>query len=132
MKKSANARFAIKNWDEKPYSEGQDLPRLTRASVRKTFTGDIEGEGQLEYLMMYRNDGSATFVGLERVSGRIGGRSGTFVLQRTGIFEGGQAKESYSVIPGSATGDLQGLVGDGRSAVGHGMEHPFTLSYELP
>jgi hypothetical protein len=131
MKKSANARFAIKNWDEKPYSEGQDLPRLTRASVTKTFTGDIEGEGHVEYLMMYRNDGSATFVGLERVVGRIGSKSGTFVLQRLGVFESGQAKESYSVIPGSATGDLRGLRGDGSSAVGHGTEHPFTLDYEL-
>lgn len=131
MTKSANARFAIKRWDEKPYSEGQDQPRLTRASVTKTYTGDIEGEGQVEYLMMYRSDGSASFVGLERVVGRIGGKTGTFVLQRTGIFEHGQAKESYSVIPGSATGDLQGLLGDGSSAVGHGMEHPFALSYEL-
>jgi uncharacterized protein DUF3224 len=131
MKDVANARFAIKTWDEKPYSEGQDQPKLTRASVTKTYTGDIEGEGQVEYLMMYRSDGSATFVGLERVVGRIGGKTGTFVLQRTGIFESGQAKESYSVIPGSATGDLQGLLGDGSSAVGHGMEHPFILSYEL-
>jgi hypothetical protein len=131
MKKSANARFAIKGWDEKPYSEGPGQPKLTRASVTKTYTGDIEGEGQVEYLMMYRSDGSATFVGLERVVGRIDGKAGTFVLQRTGVFEGGQAKESYSVIPGSATGELQGLVGDGSTAVGHGMEHPFTLGYEL-
>ena len=131
MKKSANARFAIKNWDEKPYSEGQDLPKLTRASVTKTFTGDIEGEGQVEYLMMYRSDSSATFVGLERIVGRIGAKTGTFVLQRIGVFEDGQAKESYSVIPGSATGELRGLQGDGSSAVGHGTEHPFTLHYDL-
>ena len=131
MKKNANARFAIKSWDEKAYSEGQDLPRLTRARVTKTFTGDIEGEGQVEYLMMYRGDGSATFVGLERFVGRIGGRTGTFVLERSGVFENGQAKESYSVIPGSATGELQGLRGDGRSAVGHGTEHPFSLNYDL-
>ena len=131
MKNIANARFAIKSWDEVPYSDGQNQPKLSRASVTKTYTGDIEGEGQVEYLMMYRSDGSATFVGLERVVGRIGGKTGSFVLQRTGVFEGGEAKESYSVIPGSATGDLQGLQGDGRSAVGHGMEHPFTLSYEL-
>jgi hypothetical protein len=129
--KTANARFAIKSWDEKPYSEEQNRPRLTRASVTKTYTGDIEGEGQVEYLMMYRSDGSATFVGLERVVGRMGGKTGTFVLQRTGMFESGLAKESYSVIPGSATEDLQGLRGDGSSAVGHGMEHPFTLNYEL-
>ena len=131
MKQNANARFAIKAWDEKPYSEGADLPKLTRASVTKTFTGDIEGEGHVEYLMMYRTDGSATFVGLERIDGRIGDKTGSFVLQRTGAFEGGQAKETYSVVPGSATGDLRGLVGDGSSSVGHGMEHPFVLSYEL-
>ena len=61
--------------------------------------------------MMYRSDGSATFVGLEHVIGRIGGKTGTFVLQRIGVFENGQAKESYSVIPGSATGELEGLRG---------------------
>ena len=131
MKQSASARFAIRSWDEEPYSEGLDLPKLTRASVAKTYTGDIAGEGRVEYLMMYRGDGSAAFVGLERVVGRIGGRTGSFVLQRTGMFEGGQAKESYFVVPGSATGELHGLLGDGTSAVGHGMEHPFSLNYEL-
>jgi len=131
MMQSANARFAVKSWDEKPYSEGREQPKLTRASVTKTYTGDIEGEGQVEYLMMYRSDGSATFVGLELVVGRIGGKTGSFVLQRTGIFEGGQAKESYSVVHGSATGELQGLIGNGSSALGHGTDYPFTLSYEL-
>lgn len=128
---TANARFAIKSWDEKPYSEDPDRPRLTRARVTKAYTGDIEGEGQVEYLMMYRSDGSAAFVGLEQVVARMGDMTGTFVLERTGNFESGQAKESYSVIPDSATGGFQGLRGDGSSAVGHGMEHPFTLSYEL-
>jgi hypothetical protein len=132
MKKDANGRFAIKNWDEKPYSEGQGLPKLTRASVSKTLTGDIAGESRVEYLMMYRDDGSATFVGLERFTGQIGDKKGSFVLQRTGVFESGQAKESYSVIPGSGTGDLTGLSGEGHTAVGHGMEHPFKITYELP
>lgn len=131
MKKRANARFAIKSWDERPYSEGKDLPKLTRASVIKTFTGDIEGEGHVEYLMMYRSDGTAAFVGLERIIGRIGDRSGSFILQRSGVFESGKATESYAVIPGSASGDLHGLSGDGSSSVGHGTEHPFVLNYEL-
>jgi len=111
MTQTANARFAITSWDEKPYSENAGQPKLTRASVTKRYTGDIEGEGHVEYLMMYRSDGSASFVGLERITGRIGGKSGAFVLQRTGAFEGGQAKESYVVIPGSASGDLAGLTG---------------------
>ncbi len=128
---TAKARFAIQRWEEKPYSEGDNLPRLTRASVARTFTGDIEGEGHVEYLMMYRSNGSATFVGLERIVGSIGGKVGTFVLQRTGVFEDGQAKEAYRVVPGSGTGDLHGLEGDGDSEVGHGMEHPFELHYRF-
>jgi Protein of unknown function (DUF3224) len=131
MRQTANARFAIKRWDEKPYSESQGVPKLTRASVTKTYTGDIAGEGHVEYLMMYRSDGTATFVGLERIAGLVGGKTGSFVLQRAGVFEGGQAKESYSIIPGSGTDQLRGLRGEGSSSVGHGMEHPFTLSYEL-
>lgn len=131
MKQKANARFAIKSWDEKPYSEVDGQPKLTRATVTKSYTGEISGDGTVEYLMMYRSDGTATFVGLERVVGQIGGKKGSFVLQRTGVFEDGQAKESYSVVRGSATGELQGLRGEGSSSVGHGMEHPFSLSYEL-
>jgi hypothetical protein len=95
MNNVANSRFTIKNWDEKPYDEGQDLPRLTRATVTRTFAGDIAGEGHVEYLMMYRSDGSASFVGLERSVGHVAGKAGSFVLQRTGVFENGVAKESY-------------------------------------
>ncbi|HEX6588457.1 MAG TPA: DUF3224 domain-containing protein [Longimicrobiales bacterium] len=131
MKKTARARFAITAWDETPLHEEGDLPKMTRASVVKTLTGDIDGESKVEYLMTYRPDGSATFVGLERVTARIAGRSGSFVLQRTGAFEAGMAKEAYSVVPGSGTGDLAGITGEGRTAVGHGMEHPFELTYEL-
>ena len=131
MKSLANSRFTIKSWDEKPYGEGQDLPRLTRAAVTKTFTGDIAGEGHVEYLMMYRSDGSAAFVGLERVVGQVAGKSGSFVLQRVGMFENGLAKESCVVVPGSGTGELRGLRGEGASAVGHGTEYPFALNYEL-
>jgi hypothetical protein len=131
MKHTANGRFAIKNWDEKPYSEGQDLPKMTKAAVTKTFTGDVAGDAHVEYLMVYLSDGTATFVGLERIVGRVAGKAGSFVLRRTGVFENGEAKESYSVVPGSGTGELRGLRGDGASSVGHGMEHPFTLNYEL-
>src|SRR2546423_2902374 len=116
MKNVANSRFTIKSWDEKPYSEGPDIPKLTRAAVTKAFTGDIAGEGHVEYLMMYRGDGSATFVGLERIVGQLAGKAGSFVLQRTGVFENGVAKESYFVIAGSGTRALRGLRGEGMSA----------------
>ena len=50
------------------------VPKLTRVSVNKSYQGDITGEGKLEYLMMYRDDGSASFIGMERVVGSIVGR----------------------------------------------------------
>lgn len=131
MKKIANARFSIKSWDEKPYSEGKDLPKMTRASVEKTFTGDIEGEAHVEYVMVYRTDGTAAFVGLERIIGRLDGRHGSFVLERTGVYEGGQAEERYSVVTGSGSGDLRSLRGEGTSSVGHAADYPFVLNYEL-
>src|ERR1700752_3173170 len=129
--KRANARFTIKSWDEKPYSQGADQPKLTRAAVAMSFSGDLAGEEQVEYLMIYRTDGSATFVGLERFTGQLGGKTGSFVLQRTGSFESGVAKESYSVIPGSGTGELHGLRGDGTTALGHDTDYGFALNYEL-
>src|SRR4051812_50149417 len=102
MKKTANARFAIKSWDEKAYSEAEAKPKLTRASVTKTYEGEIEGDGRVEYLMMYRADGTASFVGLEQFTGRIGGKGGRLVPQRTRLFGGGPAQESYSGSAGRA------------------------------
>ncbi len=131
MSKRATATFQVKSWDEKPYDEIDEGPKLTRASVTKSFRGDIEGEGTLEYLMIHRDDGSASFVGLERVVGRVGDRSGSFVLQHSGTFEGGTAKVTWFVVPGSGTGDLRGLRGEGGFASAHAEDYPITLEYDF-
>lgn len=131
MSRRAQATFQITSWDEKPIGESEAMPKLTRATVTKSFSGDIEGEGSLEYLMMYRADGTASFVGLERVVGRLEGRSGSFVLQHTGAFEGGTARATWVVVPGSGTGDLGGLRGEGSFASGHAERYGMTLDYDL-
>ena len=120
-----------KTWDGKPANEVSGA-KLTRASVTNSFHGDIEGEGTLEYLMTYRDDGSASYVGLERVVGRIGDRAGSFVLQHSGTFAGGAAKTTWSVVPGSATGDLRGLRGEGGFVAHHGEPSAsYTLDYDF-
>ena len=129
MSKQATATFEVKGWDEKPYDEIDGGPKLTRASVTKSYAGDIEGEGTLEYLMMHREDGSASFIGLERVVGKLDGRSGSFVLQQEGTFDGGIAKAKYFVLSDSGTGDLQGLQGQGEFEAGHQESYPITLEY---
>src|SRR6266700_5514949 len=131
MKTHAKATFALNAWDEKPYNEMNGLPKLTRVSVTKSYQGDITGEGKLEYLMMYREDGSASFLGLERVVSSVGGRSGSFVLQHSGTFEDGVAKVILSVVPGSGTGDLRGMKGEGGFNAGHQPPYAMTLDYDF-
>jgi hypothetical protein len=131
MSERATATFRVKAWDESPYDEVDAGPKLTRATVAKSFSGDIEGEGTVEYLMMHRDDGSASFIGLERVVGRIGERSGSFILQHSGTFEGGTAKASWFVVPGSGAGELRGLRGDGGFASAHAEEYTMTLDYDF-
>jgi hypothetical protein len=131
MSEHADAAFTLKSWDEKPYDEMTGLPKLTRVSASKSYEGDIVGEGKVEYLMMYRDDGSAMFVGLERVVGSVKGRSGAFVFEHIGNFENGIAKVALSVVPGSGTEALQGLKGEGEFAVGHQPPFKMTLDYNF-
>jgi len=127
----ANATFEVKSWDEKPYNEVEGELKLTRASVAKQFHGDIEGESTLEYLMVYRADGSAAFVGMERVTGRVGGRSGSFVLQHSGTDDGKTTTDNWFVVPGSGTGGLSGLSGEGSFTSDHSEPFRVTFDYEV-
>lgn len=128
MRNQANATFSIKSWDEKPYDEIEGS-KLARTTATKAYQGDIEGEGKVEYLMMYRADKSASFIGLERVTGSVGGRSGSFVLKHSGTFEEGVAKVTLSVVPGSGTGQLRGIKGEGGFSVGHQPPYSMKLEY---
>ena len=125
------AEFKIANWNETEFSEAGEGGKLTRASVVKSYTGEIEGEGILEYLMTYHSDGSADFYGLERVSGRIGNRSGSFILQHGGRLEGGEMKQKSVIVAGSGTGELAGLQGESTLSAGHQQAYRFTLDYEF-
>ncbi len=62
----------------------------------------------MEFLQAAREDGSASFVGIERVTGAVAGRSGTFLLQDAGTVDGNIVSGDWFVIPGSGTGDLRG------------------------
>ena len=129
MTTHATGSFVVKSWDEKPYSEIEGQPKLTRADVVYTYTGDFEGEGSVEYLMCYSSNNIAYFIGYEQMVGRLGDRSGSFVLQHSGTYEGGAVKDALTVVSGSATGDLNGLQGSGTS--GGDGEAVFTLDYEI-
>jgi Protein of unknown function (DUF3224) len=105
------ATFEIGGWDEAPFDEAVGVAKLTRASVTKTYHGDIEATSATEWLMAYQPDKTATFVGLERIRGTIGGRHGSLVLQHAGTFAGGAATGELTVVSG--TDELKGAAGSG-------------------
>jgi hypothetical protein len=132
MSTRATATFKIEGWDERPYAEIEGGRKLTQASVKQAFTGDVEGQGAVEWLMCYRPDETADFVGLQRIVGQLGGRSGSFVLLQTdGTFDGTEAVARVSVVRGSGTGDLTGLSGTGEFSAPRGGEPTIRLNYEL-
>jgi Protein of unknown function (DUF3224) len=134
-RKQAKGTYGIKSWDEKTW-DGKDRKeqpgaKLTHAVVTFTFQGDIEGEGHVHYLMAYRDDTFATFLGLQQITGRVGDRAGSFVMQVDGKFENGAATSTWMVIPGSGTGELRGIRGEGTTVARHGDQQPFTLDYDF-
>ena len=130
----ATAKFTgkIEGWDENTITEIESGGKLTQASVKQSFSGDVEGDGSVEWLMCYRADDTAEFVGLQRVVGRIGDRSGSFVmLQTDGTFDGKFAKGKLTIVSGSGTDELTGLRGGGEFNAPLGGEPSSQLEYEL-
>ena len=125
-----NATFKITSWDEEPFDEPENGPKLTRAHVRRSFHGDLSGTGNLMYLMTHLDTG-ASFIGLEKIVGILGGRTGSFVLRHTGSYDGEKATSEYEVVPGSGTGELVGLSGTGGFSAGHAEEHDMTFDYQV-
>jgi len=131
LRHHADARIDVTSWDRKPFDQTEGGPVLSRVSFVHAFSGDIEGEGTLEYLMAIGEGGAASYVGLERVRGRLDDREGTFVLQHAGTFERGMATVTWVVVPGSGTGALRGLHGRGGFTTGHATSYGVTLDYDF-
>lgn len=131
MSKHAKGIARTKNWDEKPYEESASGSKSTRASVTQTFEGDITGEGSVEYVMFYPNEKSASYVGLQKVTGKIDGKAGSFVLQVSGTYDGSEARGDWFVVPGSGTDELKKLSGTGGFSAPHGSEAAYTLDYKF-
>jgi hypothetical protein len=123
--------FKLTSWDEDTYETLEGEAKLTKASITQDFSGDLEAKGSWETIMCYREDGTAAFVGFERFEGRLGDRSGSFIVQTNGTFDGNEARSTWSVVEGSGTGDLRGLRGGGQSAAPHGPNGTYGLDYDL-
>ena len=109
-------------------SEGTMLGRMT---IEKTFQGDLVATSQGEMLTaMAAVAGSGAYVAVERVSGTLQGRSGTFALQHRGTLSRGEQSLLITVVPDSGTGDLAGISGALSISIEAG-KHSYELEYDL-
>lgn len=133
----ATAVYSVKRWDEHTYQRISPHKKMTRAEVEYEMHGDIDCTANVQYLMYYQdiddNDkhkSRAAYVGLMKLDGKIGDKSGTFALEDEGEFEAGAANSSLKIIEGSGTGDFKNIKGTARYRADNN-KFTFELEYTL-
>lgn len=126
---NASAPFTNDRYDEEPYGEA-DGAELSRVHISRTFTGDLEGESTAE-LIIAKAEGGGGYVGHDRISGTLNGKSGSFVFQHTGILSPDGVTNTGTIVPGTGRGELEGMSGEGTMLADERGSHTLTLNYEL-
>jgi hypothetical protein len=127
--KTATGTFEVKMLPPGAPPVAGDFVRL---SLDKTFAGGLEGTSRAE--MLASGDGSGPsggYVALERFTGKLDGRSGTFIMQHSGTMSPGSTEIKVLVSPGSGTGELANISGS-LEIRREGKQHFYTLTYRLP
>lgn len=127
----ATATFTIESFQRAdPYfSEGPVA--FARASIRKRFTGEIEGTGAVEMMSANGSDGPAAYVALEHLAVALHGRVGSFALLHRGITTATGREGSWEIVPGTGQGDLIGIAGRGQITMAEDKTHTLVLEYEV-
>jgi Protein of unknown function (DUF3224) len=127
---NASAPFTNDRYDEEPYGESEG-PEVSRVHISRTFSGDLAGESTAE-LLIAKSEGGGGYVGHDRISGTLQGKSGTFVFQHTGLMGPEGVTNNGTIVPGTGTGELEGIAGEGTMLADEEGNHTLTLVYELP
>ena len=103
-------------------------------SLAKQFHGELEATslGEMLTAMSTSVQGSGAYVAVERVTGTLGGRSGSFALHHTGVMNRGVPQLTITVVPDSGSGELTGISGKLNIRIEAGGKHFYDFEYELP
>ena len=115
---------------EPPFLE-QDGVKLNRNVVHKEFSGDMVGVSEAQMIAAFTaTPGSAGYVAIEHFVGSVGGRSGSFVLQHSGVMDKGDARLAVTIVPDSGSGELTGI--SGRLEIDNDQgQHSYVLDYRI-
>jgi Protein of unknown function (DUF3224) len=127
----ASGTFEVKVTPQAP-EEGVGDPTVGRLALDKQFHGDLEGTSKGQMLGVRTEvEGSAGYVAMERVTGTLQGRTGSFALQHSGTMNRGAPTLVITVVPDSGTGQLAGLAGTMTIIIADG-KHSYEFEYTLP
>jgi hypothetical protein len=130
MTSHASGTFEVKLGLLEAYNKNEGAG-LGRMSLDKQFHGDLDAVSKGEMLSAGMPEkGSAGYVALERVSGTLQGRSGSFALQHNGTMTSGVFQLSVTVVPGSGTDAFVDLAGTMKIIIADG-KHSYEFDYEL-
>ena len=130
MTTRASGTFEVKLSPQAP-DEGAGDVGIGRMILDKRFAGDLEATSKGQMLAAGTNVvGSAGYVAMEQVTGKLGNRSGSFVLQHSGTMTRGTPELKVSVVPDSGTGELEGLNGTMQIIIDEGR-HSYVFEYTL-
>lgn len=131
MSKHANGTFEVKVNPQKPDNPEAAAANIGRSSLDKQFHGDLEATSKGEMLGASTEvKGSGGYVAIERLTGILNGRSGSFILLHTGTMGQGGYHMSVTVLPDSGTGQLVGLTGTMTIIIEKG-KHSYDFEYTL-
>jgi hypothetical protein len=126
---NATAPFTNDRYEEEAYAEADGV-ELSRVHIFRTFTGDLEGESTAE-LMIAKSGGGGGYIGHDRISGSLAGKTGGFVFQHTGVMGPDGVTNTGTIVPGTGTGELESITGEGTMLADEDGSHTLTLTYEL-
>lgn len=128
----ANEQMATGTFDVKLTPASEAAAAIGKMTIAKTFHGDLSASSAGTMLAVRTAvEGSAGYVAMDRVTGTLGGREGSFALQHSGTMAGGAQALSVSVVPDSGTDGLTGLSGTMDIRI-EGGNHYYTFKYALP
>jgi len=130
MTHHARGSFDVKITPLKPDESAGFVP--ARMSIDKQFHGDIEGTSRGEMMSAGDPKQSGVYVAIEQVTGTVNGRKGTFLLHHTGLMEASKPSLTIAVVPGSGTGELEGIAGTMNIIIAPDGKHSCDLEYTLP
>jgi Protein of unknown function (DUF3224) len=108
-------------------------PFLGRMTLDKHYHGDLEGTGKGQMLTAGTAEkGSGGYVAIEKVTGTLNGRTGSFVLQHSGTMKGNVPQLTVTVVPESGTGELEGIAGTMTIKMAPTGKHSYDFEYTLP